>query len=106
MRTVNESHSTAAAVAIDSSKAAVRGEARKWEERRQSERQRKEGRGEARKGRDRRAAGKKLMDLLRKEVKTHCSSPGAENATGKEYLRSSAALTWNTSLGQTPAKCM
>ena len=72
-----------------------------------AERKTEEGRkGRSKEGRDRRATGKKLMDLLRKEVKTHCSSPGAENATGKEYLRSSAALTWNTSLGQTPAKCM
>ena len=58
LRTVNESHSTAAAVAIDSSKAAVRGEARKWEERRQSERQRKEGRGEARKAETEERRGK------------------------------------------------
>ena len=58
---MNESHSTAAAVAIDSSKAAVRGEARKWEERRQSERQRKEGRkGRSKEGQRQKSGGEKV----------------------------------------------
>ena len=58
---MNESHSTAAAVAIDSSKAAVRGEARKWEERRQSERQREEGRkGRSKEGQRQKSGGEKV----------------------------------------------